>query len=166
MKRLLAVFFSLFLIISLVACGNEQPQTDGDIDIIETVSEENENSVETESVVSNGAETEEVSQNNGETQEEPQNGSSGDNNSLDSGFKAAMDSYEKFIDEYVAFMKKYNANPTDISLLSDYAAFMSDYAEYVEDFEKWEAEELNSAELAYYADVQLRVSKKMLEVAQ
>lgn len=87
-------------------------------------------------------------------------------NSIDPDFKAAMDSYEKFMDEYVAFMKKYKANPSDLGLLADYADYMSKYADFVEDFEKWDDEELNAAETAYYIDVQARVSKKLLEVAQ
>ena len=81
-------------------------------------------------------------------------------------FKEAMDSYEQFMDEYVAFMKKFKANPTDMDLLADYATYMSKYAEFVEDFDKWENEEMNAAETAYYIDVQARVSKKLLEVAQ
>jgi len=84
---------------------------------------------------------------------------------IGSEFKAAMDSYEKFMDDYVAFMKKYQANPHDFALIADYAKFMSDYAEVMADFEAWEDENLNDAELAYYIDVQARVSKKLLEVA-
>ena len=89
-----------------------------------------------------------------------------DNNAIDPEFKAAMDSYEEFMDEYVAFMKKYKANPSDLSLLTDYANYMSKYADFVEGFEKWENEEMNAAETAYYIDVQARVSKKLLEAAQ
>lgn len=88
------------------------------------------------------------------------------NTGLDPDFKAAMDSYEEFMDDYVAFMKKYKANPNDLSLLADYSDYLSDYADFVEDFEKWDDEELNAAETAYYIDVQARVSKKLLEVAQ
>lgn len=80
-------------------------------------------------------------------------------------FKDAMDSYEAFMDEYVAFMKKYSDNPSDVSLLVDYTKYMSKYADMVEKFDKWESEDLNDAELAYYIDVQARVSKKLLEVA-
>ena len=85
---------------------------------------------------------------------------------LSSDFKAAMDSYESFMNDYVAFMKKYQANPTDLSLLSDYADYMSKYTKFVSDFEKWENDDLNTAELSYYLDVQTRVTKKLLEVAQ
>ena len=62
-------------------------------------------------------------------------------------------------------MKKYKANPNDMSLLADYADYMNKYAEFVEDFENWEDEEMNAAETAYYLEVQVRVSKKLLEVA-
>lgn len=88
-----------------------------------------------------------------------------DTNVLRSDFKEAMDSYENFMDEYVAFMKKYKDNPSDAGLLADYASYMSKYADMVEKFDKWESEDLTDAELAYYIDVQTRVSKKLLEVA-
>lgn len=81
-------------------------------------------------------------------------------------FKESMDSYEEFMDEYVAFIKKYKANPSDLGLLAEYATFMSKYTDMVSKFDKWESEDLNDAELAYYIDVQARVSKKLLEVAQ
>lgn len=88
-----------------------------------------------------------------------------DNNSIDPEFKAAMDSYEEFFDEYVTIMKKYKANPTDMSILSDYAKYMGQYADMMQKFEKWENEVLNAAEAAYYVDVQARITKKLLEVA-
>lgn len=96
---------------------------------------------------------------------EVKNSDTANNYGLGSDFKAAMDSYEKFIDEYVEFMKKYNANPNDLCLLTEYTDYLSKYAEYVENFEKWEDEDLNAVEIAYYAEVQARVSKKMIEAA-
>ena len=81
-------------------------------------------------------------------------------------FKSAMDSYEKFFDEYVAIMKKYANNPNDMSILGDYTKYMGKYAKMMEDFEKWESEDMNAAETAYYIEVQGRISKKLLEVAQ
>lgn len=87
-------------------------------------------------------------------------------NAIDPTFKAAMDAYESFIDDYVAFMKKYKANPTDLSLLADYADYMSRYADFVKEFDAWDDKDMNAAETAYYIDVQARVSKKLLEAAQ
>lgn len=82
-------------------------------------------------------------------------------------FKTAMDSYENFMNEYVNFMKKYKADPSDMSLLMDYTDYMSKYSEFVEDFEEWEDDDdMNAAETAYYIDVQARVSKKLLEIAE
>ncbi len=82
-------------------------------------------------------------------------------------FKEAMDSYEDFMDEYVAFMEKYSeSDGTDASLLSDYASYMTKYAECVEKFDKWESEDMNATETAYYIQVQSRVSQKLLDVAQ
>lgn len=88
-----------------------------------------------------------------------------DSKSIDPEFKSAMDSYEKFFDEYVAIIKKYKANPTDMSILSDYAKYMGQYADMMQQFEKWENKDLNAAETAYYVDVQARITKKLLEVA-
>ena len=97
---------------------------------------------------------------------EPQEDAAANTNGIDPDFKAAMDSYEEFMDEYVAFMKKYMDNPNDVGLLVDYADYMRKYADFVEDFEKWENEELNIEETAYYIEVKGRVSKKLLEVME
>lgn len=85
---------------------------------------------------------------------------------LGAEFKAAMDSYEEFMDEYIAFMEKYEQNPSDFGLLADYAKFMTQYTEFAEDFEKWESEEMNEAETAYYIEVQTRVNEKLLNALQ
>ena len=81
-------------------------------------------------------------------------------------FKAAMDSYEAFMDEYCDFMVAYSANPSDLTLLAKYATYLEKYTKLAEDFDKWNSEDMNAAEVAYYAEVQARVSKKLLEVSQ
>lgn len=82
-------------------------------------------------------------------------------------FKEAMDSYEAFFDEYVAFMEKYAASDgSDLTLLTDYADYMSKYADMMADFEAWDSEDMNTAETAYYIEVQSRISQKLLEVAE
>ncbi len=84
---------------------------------------------------------------------------------IDSEFKAAMDSYEKFFDEYVAIMKKYKENPADMSILTDYATYMGQYADTMQKLDEWESKDMTAAEAAYYVDVQTRITKKLLEVA-
>ena len=81
-------------------------------------------------------------------------------------FKDAMDSYEDFFDEYVAIMNKYAENPGDMSILADYTKYIGEYAQMMKDFEDWEDKDMNAAELAYYIEVQGRITKKLLEVAQ
>ncbi len=97
-------------------------------------------------------------------EKEPNNDAS-NKDGIGSDFKAAMDSHEKFMDEYIAFMKKYEENSSDFTLLDDYLDYLDKYGEFVEDFAKWEDEEMNDAETAYYIDVQTRVNKKLLEAA-
>lgn len=84
---------------------------------------------------------------------------------LRSDFKKAMDSYESFMDEYVTFMKKYKANPSDLAVLKEYADYMTKYAEMSSDFEKWNSEDMNDAETAYYLQVQSRVLQKLSTVS-
>ncbi len=81
-------------------------------------------------------------------------------------FKEAMDSYEAFYDEYCAFMKKYSENPTDMTLLGEYAGMMSKSTEMTQKFDAWNSEDLNEAELTYYLEVSGRVAQKLLECAQ
>ena len=84
---------------------------------------------------------------------------------IDPDFKAAMDSYEAFYDEYCDFMQDYADNPTDFGLIAEYATMMARLEDVNKSFEKWDDEELNNAELAYYLDVQNRVQKKLLTVS-
>ena len=84
---------------------------------------------------------------------------------LNTDFKNAMDSYEKYIDEYIAFMKKYFENPTDTSLLTQYASMLTKYQQAVKDFENWNTKNLNKAEQKYYVEVQTRVTKKLADAS-
>ena len=89
-----------------------------------------------------------------------------DSNGIRSDFKAAMDSYESFINDYVDFYKKYEENPSDLSLLADYADYMTKLSDMTSKFDQWESEGLNDAELDYWLEVQTRVNAKLVEVAQ
>jgi hypothetical protein len=78
--------------------------------------------------------------------------------------KKAIDSYEAFFDDYVALMKKYKNNPSDISILSEYMEYMSKLSDMEEKFKAIEKQDLTTEEALYYAEVSLRIEKKMLEV--
>lgn len=144
---------------------NDHP-TMNDMDTQETVEQENTGN---NSSTTNGTDAQEPSENKNlpeaSATTEKKSETNSDDTGLDADFKAAMDSYEKFMDEYVSFMKKYQDNPGNLDLLTDYADYLTKYADFVEDFEGWESGDMNSAETAYYIEVQSRVSKKLLEVA-
>ncbi len=86
-------------------------------------------------------------------------------NELRAEFKEAMDSYEAFINQYCSFMERYKENPTDLSLLTQYASMLSQYSKMSQSFDQWEDEDLNDAELKYYLEVQSRVTQKILNIS-
>ena len=79
--------------------------------------------------------------------------------------KAFLDEYEAFFDEYIEFMKKYNSSGDTVSLMSDYLQMLEKYTSFTEAIEKYDSEEMNAADRAYYIEVTTRVSKKLLETA-
>ena len=107
-----------------------------------------------------------TTQNEASGESESKSSDGAGNSEIGQDFKNSMDKYEAFMDEYVAFMEKYaKSGGTDVSLLADFTNYMSKYEEYVKSFEKWEDEDLNAAETAYYLEVQTRVAKKLAEVS-
>lgn len=82
-------------------------------------------------------------------------------NTIDPQFKKAMDSYESAMKEYSSFMKKYTSSSNPVSMLNDYNQIMKKYTNANNEFNKIKKESLNSAELAYYLEVQSRVVNSM-----
>ena len=86
-----------------------------------------------------------------------------DENGLRPDVKAAIDSYEEFIDEYCEFMESYDSS--DAAMMLKYVSLLQKEVEVSEKFDKLGDEDLNDAELAYYTTVQLRCSEKLLAVS-
>ena len=74
-----------------------------------------------------------------------------------------MDAYEDFYGEYCDFMVKYKENPSDLSLLAEYADIMERAVEMDEAFQEWEDEDLNNEELKYYLEVNNRVMQILVD---
>ncbi len=122
----------------------------GEIDVDAAVAKiEGENTEEDEDENTVEAETDDISSNEDISEE----------------FKAAMDSYEEFFDDYVELTKKMADNSDDISIITEYADFMTKYVTTMSEFEAWDDKTMNDAEAAYYAEVSLRISQKLLEAA-
>ncbi|MDO4475697.1 MAG: leucine-rich repeat protein [Lachnospiraceae bacterium] len=77
-------------------------------------------------------------------------------------FKEAMDSYEAFFDEYVAAVKKMEESPDDMSVLVEVNSYMEKYNDTMEKFEELEDSDMSEEERAYYLEVQLRITEKLL----
>jgi len=160
MKKAISVILALVLVLSLAACGGKEPNSNGSDNTSDTNHKDTYVSEQGDTTTATTPSTQpSIEATTPATTEETVDAE------IDPDFKAAMDSYEAFFDEYVAIMKKYKANPTDLSILTDYATYMGQYADMMQKFEAWENEDLNTAELAYYIDVQARITKKLLEAA-
>lgn len=91
---------------------------------------------------------------------EKENGAEG----VDPDLKAFLDSYEEFVDKYCDIMHKYTENPTDLSILADYASIMQEYADFASKLETYDSDSMSTADAAYYLEVTTRCSQKMLTV--
>ena len=96
-----------------------------------------------------------------EKKEQEQKKTEAKTNTIDPQFKKAMDSYESAMNEYSSFMKKYTSSSNPVSMMTDYNRIMEKYTNANNEFNKIKKESLNSAELAYYLEVQSRVVKNM-----
>ena len=77
-----------------------------------------------------------------------------------------MDSYEAFINEYCDFLEKYSEEGEPVSMMEDYVSYMEKYGEVIDHLLAMEDNEdnLTSAELAYYMEVNARIMQRMAEV--
>ena len=129
------------------------------------VSEKDTKAVEEETEITE--ENTKVDEGEAETKEQTQNDNSEDLvDGLRPEFKEAMDSYEAFYTEYCNFMKEYSENPTDVTLLAKYTDMLTEAQKMNEAFEAWDEDELNNEELKYYLDVNNRVMKMLVDVAE
>lgn len=83
---------------------------------------------------------------------------------VNADFKSTMDSYEQFMNQYVDFMKKYNESSNPLSMLSDYSTMMQQYSDYMTKIDAIDENSLSADDLAYYLEVQARVTQKLGEM--
>lgn len=177
-KRIWFILLVLILLIGVfhsISSTNSKSKEEkiGSTIILKEKATEAEKEDETDSVTATETKEEQTAskQEKTETKEEKSTEKSSDDSDLVDGmhpeFKEAMDSYETFMNDYCDFMKKYaESDGKDAEMLADYADYMSKYADFVKKFDAWDEDEMNDTELAYYLDVQTRVSKKLAELSQ
>ena len=86
---------------------------------------------------------------------------------MDPQLKAALDSYEEFIDEYVKFLKTYTQTSDPMAMLREYTQYMTKYSELMQKISELDKmrDQMSAADLAYYIDWTARIEKKMLEIS-
>jgi hypothetical protein len=77
----------------------------------------------------------------------------------------ALDTYEKFVDDYVAFMKKYKENPSDTTLLTEYAS-MAEQAQKATDAINAVQAGLSEADLTEFTARYGKIAEKMTAALQ
>lgn len=79
--------------------------------------------------------------------------------------KAAIDSYEAFINEYCDFMKKYSEAGNPASMAADYAKFMAQYADTMSKLDAMDDGSFSPQEDKYYLDAMTRINQKLSDTA-
>lgn len=163
MKKLFAFLLAAVMLVCLCACADTAPAEQEDhTPVVEQshVEEEAPAKEETPVEVETPVEEEAPVEEDVPVEEEAPSG-----DAIRPEFKKAMDDYEAFYDEYCQFMEKYKKNPTDLSLLTEYANMSTKLLEMDKSFGQWESENMNDAELSYYLEVSSRVAQKILDAA-
>ena len=80
-------------------------------------------------------------------------------------WKEFLKEYEDWIDEYIQIVKKQAKNPTDFSILSDYADMMTEMVEWSEKAEALEAEIDDPAEALEFSKELMKLASKIAEAA-
>lgn len=106
---------------------------------------------------------------NDEEKEEIKDGVDEEDENIDEEIDATTDvswreflkEYEEWIDEYIKILNKYNENPTDLSILEDYADMMVEMAEWSERADEIELEIEDPVEAAEYTSEMLKIVAKL-----
>lgn len=160
MRKYIAVILAVVMLFVLTACGaqennnnsniqTEQSRTEGTKTETEGTTEDTKGTEESKKETTEATTAESIEQKEDTIRPE---------------FKEAMDAYEAFYDEYCKFMEEYKKNPTDLSLLGKYTEMLTKLDEMNKAFEAWDEDEMSTAELKYYLDVNNRVTQKMIDV--
>lgn len=123
-----------------VETSSNEPNENKDGDIIEEPTEEN--TVSTQNPIATQAVSSEVD------------------------WRQFLEDYEEWVDQYIEFMKKYNANPSDITLISDYYDMIEELATWstkIDDMEK-ELEEASPGDLIEFSGEISRILLKLSQV--
>ena len=163
----IGAFLTICLIISL-AKGPKDKTTETTVPAaVETTIEETQATTTTTTTISTTATetTSELEETDEEVDEDVEDTKDSDSDGVTPELKEYLDSYEAFMDEYIEFLVRYTENPSDITLIAEYAEMQIKYAEFVQAIDEYDQDEMSDADLAYYIEVTTRVSAKLTEAS-
>ncbi len=140
MKKIMVILVVLSIVFSLTGCGGAKVPTSKDTDDYNDVSE-----VQNATLDTSNAETL--------------------SNSNNTEWKQFIKDYNAWVDEYIKIVKKYKANPTDLSIMTDYTKMISEMTDWAERSEKLE-EELDTTDALEFAAELAKIAQKLAEVAK
>ena len=73
--------------------------------------------------------------------------------------------YEEWVDKYIAVVKKYNANPTDLSILSEYTSLVTELADWTERADDVSDSIEDIEDAAEYSAELMRIAAKLADAA-
>lgn len=155
MNKKLALLLIAISSLFLVACNTNEVEEAVNSSVVETITLTETTESKTESIETVVAPTE-------ISVAEPEEKADG----MRTEFKEAMDSYEAFFDEYVAFMKKYAESNNALEMIGEYTEYLSKYTETMQKMSEIAGETLSSEEALYYAEVNARISEKLMSITQ
>lgn len=89
-----------------------------------------------------------------------------ENSSNEAEWKQFLKDYEDWVDNYIEITKKYEANPSDLSILTDYTEMVSELAEWSEKADEIELELKDSDAALEYSNELMRIANKLAEAAK
>lgn len=140
MKKTMVFLVVLSIVFSLTGCGGAKVPTSNDTNDYNDVSD-----VQSATLDTSITETE--------------------SNSNNTEWKQFIKDYNAWVDEYVKIVKKYKANPTDLSIMTDYTKMVSEMTDWAERSEKLE-EELDTTDALEFAAELAKIAQKLAEVAK
>ena len=169
MKKILILILSLTIMCTMSACGKSHDEKDNNLQSLdeninlELESDDMKEEDDKQEVLEDDQEEEKVEEENKEENETKKENNS---STIRPGLKAFLDDYEAFYKDYCDFLKKYQANPTDLSLIADYATMISKAEKLDNSYDEWQEADLNAKEIQYCAEVYGRMMGMLAEVAE
>ena len=142
MKKLICISLVFIALLSFAACGKQDSEATIDYNnIFNDYTYEQSYDSKDNKTTSNGKSSESVD------------------------WREFLKEYENWIDEYIKLVKKQAQNPTDFSILSDYADMMTEMAEWSEKAEALENEIDDPAEALEFSKELVKLASKIAEAA-